>query len=934
MTSPGAHSEADPTTGEAKLIEGTGQEGVVSSSEALTLLDATKIGDHATVKLLLEQQEVYVDPLDEDLSSPLIIASRQGFAEIAFTLLLHGANANISNKAEESPLLEASWKGHSQIAAKLLDYGAALEDRDKRGDTSLLLAAFNGHDKIVSELLNRGANVEAYNCQGNTSLLLAAYNGYDKIVSELLSHGAKIEACNESGNTSLQLAASSGKDQVIVTLLSRGAVVDTFSKRGDTALMLACWESHESSVRILLSYKASVAACFLTGCSPLHLAAKKDDMNIIRLLLSRQKADECIDGVGRTPLHAACMATRYSNAEILLDNGADVNRRDFQGFSPLHLTAWEVPESEKTQEEGDLIELLLSRGARINDDTCGWSPLRLACESKNLTAIECLVSRGANVHQSDTSGDSPFQIALQGELDIQEFHSLLFEEPGVLRTDEQGWSVLHQASQSWSLPAVEAILSEAISIRGFKGPSPLVLALRRESRDVALCLLRSEIYYSRSCVGIFVNLTPENELSEIEQHLNKFALSGMLSNDDLTSIIHWMIVNKMDTHLRDDHLTPEPSKQYKNGMTAAHIAARHGNSNLLRSLSSTFNPGLIDDDRNTVLHAAAVSGNLETNKFLLGAHDPGRRSAKHTPSRTVDLIMQLNGAGESPFSLAVRGHHTAVWDYFRDELVKCTLQLDGLNGDPLQVSTALELAFRFEKPGRSERLIQLMKTHFRRPVLMTPNNSPALASKDEEWGILHYVVFYGQAIALWWLLANGWGFGTKETEIAQRILEADRRIPNSAIMLELLQNPPQRVEQTGVSDSHHLPDLPSKPPNLSLGDFQTTILDLYVKNENVELHLVSGSPENIIYNHSLGPHKLMKDSLAMSHRQMASLRRDIEKPRDGAVGVGVKCLSRSPCQGPVEVDTKLDLGIFHLRWIHLPFNHVSVRPWQSGYQMC
>ncbi|CAG7931557.1 unnamed protein product [Penicillium olsonii] len=540
MTSPGAHSEADSTTGEAELIEGTGQEGVVSSSEALTLLDATKIGDHATVKLLLEQQEVYVDPLDEDLSSPLIIASRQGFAEIAFTLLLHGANANISNKAEESPHLEASWKGHSQIAAKLLDYGEALEDRDKRGDTSLLLAAFNGHDKIVSELLNRGANVEAYNCQGNTSLLLAAYNGYDKIVSELLSHGAKIEACNESGNTSLQLAASSGKYQVIVTLLSRGAVVDTFSKRGDTALMLACWESHESSVRILLSYKASVAACFLTGCSPLHLAVKKDDMNIIRLLLSRQKADECIDGVGRTHLHAACVATRYSNAEILLAIGADVNKRDFQGFSPLHL--------------------LLSRGARINDDTCGWSPLRLACENKNLTAIECLVSRGANLHQSDTSGDSPFQIALQGELDIQEFHSLLFEEPGVLRTDEQGWSVLHQASQSWSLPAVEAILSEAISIRGFKGPSPLVLALRRESRDVALCLLRSEIYYSRSCVGISVNLTPGNELSEIEQHLNKFALSGMLSNDDLTSIIHWMIVNKMDTHLRDDHLTPEPSK--------------------------------------------------------------------------------------------------------------------------------------------------------------------------------------------------------------------------------------------------------------------------------------------------------------------------------------------------------------------------------------
>ncbi|WP_154664331.1 ankyrin repeat domain-containing protein [Pseudodonghicola xiamenensis] len=59
---------------------------------------------------------------------------------------------------------------------------------------------------------------------------------------------------------------------------------------------------------------------------------------------------------GYTPLHLASMVGNIEIAQFLLDNGADVNALDFEGYSPLVRA--------KANRNDDIVELLLAHGGK------------------------------------------------------------------------------------------------------------------------------------------------------------------------------------------------------------------------------------------------------------------------------------------------------------------------------------------------------------------------------------------------------------------------------------------------------------------------------------------------------------------------------------------------------------------------------------------
>jgi uncharacterized protein len=99
------------------------------------------------------------------------------------------------------------------------------------------------------------------------------------------------------------------------------------------------------------------------GWSLLHAAAYSGNVDLVKLLISRGAVVDAIATTKykNTPLQAAMLTGQEAVARVLVEAGADVNHKQWEGFTVLHDAA--------RQGKLDLVRFFLKHGADVNART-------------------------------------------------------------------------------------------------------------------------------------------------------------------------------------------------------------------------------------------------------------------------------------------------------------------------------------------------------------------------------------------------------------------------------------------------------------------------------------------------------------------------------------------------------------------------------------
>jgi ankyrin repeat protein len=438
----------------------------LSAAGAVSLIDAIKSGDRATVRTLLNRSSV--NSTEADGMTALHWAVRGDDAETTKLLIRAGANVNAANRYGVTPLSLAATNGNAEITRTLLKAGANANATGPDGETVLMAAARAGSGDVVTALVDRGANVNASeNWQGQTALIWAAAENHPEAIKALVAGGADMAA------RSKELSFPEYRYE------TNGMAVFQLPKGGWTALMYAARQNSIDAAGALADLKAD-----------LNATTKQE---------------------GTTALQIAVINIHYDLANLLLDKGADPNVVDSTGMTALYATVdMRAPANMLTRPEPKLrdqldalglVKSLLAHGANPNIQlkkpiigrhqnlvgdaalTEGATALARAAKTADIPVMQALLDGHADATLALANRTTTAIIASGGnapEPKVLEAVKLLVEHGvDVNAFNANGQTILHNAAQRGHNTVIEYVAAKGAKLdrRDKQGRTPLDIAL-------------------------------------------------------------------------------------------------------------------------------------------------------------------------------------------------------------------------------------------------------------------------------------------------------------------------------------------------------------------------------------------------------------------------------------------------------------------------
>ena len=295
--------------------------------------------------------------------------------------------------------------------------------------TPLLWASLSSSGEFIETLIDLGANVNAQRSDDKvTPLILSADCNNFLAVNLLLDHGADANIASADGNSPMHRAVSNGFFDIAKRLVEKGSDVNLQNKEGITPLFLGVKNKHEQLIKLLIENEADVSIGYKENSTErFYLVHVKEKgraawhyvlvkKHLLGLFLKRVKGgrvnvaefgDILQSGWGKDP-------PKGTTNKIL--KKYDFQFKKIPGVTLLHIASEQINESE-------IIDLLVKSGANVNArDAEGFTPLHMAAIHGNLKIVKKLVDLEADVNIITTDGKNAAELAhLNEELEIEEY---------------------------------------------------------------------------------------------------------------------------------------------------------------------------------------------------------------------------------------------------------------------------------------------------------------------------------------------------------------------------------------------------------------------------------------------------------------------------------------------------------------------------------
>ena len=411
----------------------------------------------------------------------LLEAARDNDIAAANTRIEQGVDVNGGDSTGATALHWAVYNDSFELVERLLSAGAEVSRRSQYGSTPITEAAVVGNVQVLEALIEAGADVNAKGADSQTPLMIVARTDNTAAAELLIDAGADVDAREDwKDQTAIMWAAARGRPDMVRLLAARGADVDARSRVHE-------WP-RQTTVFPRAKYLPS------GGLTPLLFAAREGCAECVEALIAAGADADLPDPDEVSPLLIATLNARFDTAKVLLDAGANPNKWDWWGRTPLYaavdyntLPTGGRPDRPSADETTSLemIEMLLAAGANPNlqlklyppyrnvlDDRgadnmlgIGATPLLRAARAGDVAAVELLLIHGALVDlpQEDditplmaASGLKSYAIDTRGRFVTQAdalvtIERLLDAGADISAQDEFGQTALHGAAyRGWN----------------------------------------------------------------------------------------------------------------------------------------------------------------------------------------------------------------------------------------------------------------------------------------------------------------------------------------------------------------------------------------------------------------------------------------------------------------------------------------------------